>query len=184
MVTPWKRENLEIGKSILDSLTLWEEFFTLFYMDVLSVTICSTLGTFVREGNGNQLQYSCLENPMDGGACWAAVHGVAKSQTRLSDFPFTFHFPALEKDMATHSSVLAWRIPGMGEPSGLLSMGSHRVGHDWRDLAAAAVAGTFVACRRDIKDKCSLYLDLLSSEWEDLSSLLELSMTVWLFISK
>ena len=130
VVTPWKRENLEIGKSILDSLTLWEEFFTLFYMDVLSVTICSTLGTFVREGNGNQLQYSCLENPMDGGACWAAVHGVAKSQTRLSDFPFTFHFPALEKDMATHSSVLAWRIPGMGEPSGLLSMGSHRVGHD------------------------------------------------------
>ena len=152
------------------------------YMGVLSVTICSTLGTFVREGNGNQLQYSCLENPTDGGACWAAVHGVAKSQTRLSDFTFTFHFHALE-DMATHSSVLAWRIPGMVEPGGLPSMGSHRVGHDWCDLAAA-VAGIFVACRRNIKDKCSLYLDLLSSEWEDLSSLLELSMTVWLFISK
>ena len=83
-----------------------------------------------REGNGTQLQYSCLENPMDGGARWAAVHGVAKSQTRLSDFTFTFHFHALEKEMATRSSVLAWRIPGTGEPVGLLSMGSRRVGHD------------------------------------------------------
>ena len=73
---------------------------------------------------------------MDGGAWWAAVHGVAKSWTRLSDFTFTFHFYALEKEMATHSSVLAWRIPGTGEPGGLPSMGSHRVGHDWRDLAA------------------------------------------------
>ena len=80
------------------------------------------------EGNGTPLQYSCLENPMDGGAWWAAVHGVAKSRTRLSDF--TFHFHALEKEMATHSSVLAWRIPGTGEPGGLPSMGSHRVGHD------------------------------------------------------
>ena len=76
------------------------------------------------------LQNSCLENPMDGGAWWAAVHGVARSQTRLSDFPFTFHFHALEKEMATHSSVLAWRIPGTGEPGGLPSMGSHGVGHD------------------------------------------------------
>ena len=82
------------------------------------------------EGNGNPLQYSCLENPMDGGAWWAAVHGVAKSQTRLRDFPFTLHFHALEKEMATHSSVLAWRIPGMEEPGGLPSIGSHRVGHD------------------------------------------------------
>ena len=81
------------------------------------------------EGNGTPLQYSCLENPMDGGAWWAAVHGVAKSRTQLSDFTFTFHFHALEKEMATHSSVLAWRIPGTGEPSGLPSMGSHRVGH-------------------------------------------------------
>ena len=77
---------------------------------------------------------------MDGGAWWAAVHGVAKSWTRLSDFTFTFHFHALEKEMATHSSVLAWRIPGTGEPGGLLSMGSHRVGHDWSDLAVAAHA--------------------------------------------
>ena len=83
-----------------------------------------------REGNGNPLQYSCLENPMDGGAWWAAVHGISKSQTRLSGFTFTFHFPALENEMATHSSVLAWRIPGTGEPRGLTSMGSHRVGHD------------------------------------------------------
>ena len=82
------------------------------------------------EGNGNPLQYSCLENPMDGGAWWAAVHGVAKSQTRLSNFTFTFHSHALEKEMATDSSVLAWRIPGTGEPGGLLSRGSHRVGHD------------------------------------------------------
>ena len=82
------------------------------------------------ESNGTPLQYSCLENPMDGGAWWAAVHGVAKSRTQLSDFTFTFHFPALEKEMATHSGVLAWRVPGTGEPGGLLSMGSHRVGHD------------------------------------------------------
>ena len=82
------------------------------------------------EGDGTPLQYSCLENPRDGGAWWAAVHGVAKSRTRLSDFTFTFPFHALEKEMATHSSVLAWRIPGMGEPGGLPSMGSHRVGHD------------------------------------------------------
>ena len=80
-------------------------------------------------GNGTPLQYSCLENPMDGGAWWAAVHGVAKSWTQLSDFTFTFHFLALEKEMATHSSVLAWRIPGMGEPGGLPSMRSHGVGH-------------------------------------------------------
>ena len=76
------------------------------------------------------LQYSCLENPMDREAWWAAVHGVANSWTRLSNFTFTFHFHALEKEMATHSSVLAWRIPGMGEPGGLPSMGSHRVGHN------------------------------------------------------
>ena len=90
------------------------------------------------EGNGTPLQYSCLENPMDGGAWKAAVHGVAKSWTRLSDFTFTFHFHALEKEMETHSSVQAWRIPGTEEPGGLLSMGSHRVEHDWSNLAAAA----------------------------------------------
>ena len=83
-----------------------------------------------REGNGTPLQYSCLENPTDGGAWKAAVHGVAEGQTRVSDFTFTFHFHALEKGMATHFSVLAWRIPGMVEPGGLPSMGSHRVGHD------------------------------------------------------
>ena len=80
--------------------------------------------------NGTPLQYSCLETPMDGGAWWAAVHGVVTSWTRLSDLTFTFHFHALEKEMATHSSVLAWRIPGTGEPGGVPSMGSHRVGHD------------------------------------------------------
>ena len=84
------------------------------------------------EGNGTPVQYSCLENLTDGGAWRAAVHGVAEGRTRLSDFTFTFtfHFHALEKEMATHSSVLAWRIPGTGEPVGLPSMVSHRVGHD------------------------------------------------------
>ena len=108
------------------------------------------------EGNGTPLQYSCLENLMDGGAWWAAVPGVAKSQTRLSNFTFTFHFHTLEKEMATHSSALAWRIPGMEEPDGLPSMGSHRVGHDWRDLAAAAenlLRFTDVG----VKDTCIFY---------------------------
>ena len=82
------------------------------------------------EGNGTPLQYSCLENPVGGGAWEAAVHGVARSRTRLSNFTFTFHFHALEKEMATHSSVLARRIPGTGKPGGLPSLGLHRVGHD------------------------------------------------------
>ena len=75
---------------------------------------------------------------MDGGAWWAVVHRVTMSRARMSDFTFTFHFHALEKEMATHSNVLAWRIPGTEEPGGLLSLGSHRVKHDWSDLAAAA----------------------------------------------
>ena len=83
---------------------------------------------------------------MDGVAWWAAVYGVTKSQTRLSDFTFPFHFHALEKEMATHSSVLAWRIPGTAEPGGLRSVGSHRVGHDGSDLAAAAAA---ILCSRN-----------------------------------
>ena len=100
----------------------------------------------VGEGNGTLLQYSCLENPMDWGAWWASIYGVAKSGTGPSDFTFTFHFHALEKEMATHSSVLAWRIPGTGEPGGQPSMGLHRVGHDWSDLAAAAAAAVY-KCR-------------------------------------
>ena len=115
------------------------------------------------EGNGTPLQYSCLENPMDGGAWKAVVHGVAEGQTQLSDFTFTFHFHALEKEMATHSSVLAWRIPGMQEPGWLLSMGSHRVGHDWSDLAAAATGSTeqpiiITPCTSGLTDfYCTLY---------------------------
>ena len=97
----------------------------------------SRLWTSLGEANGTPLLYSSLENPMDGGAWRAAVHGVLKSRTRLSDFTVTFHFHALEKEMATHSSVLTWRIPGTGKPGGLLSMGSHRVWHNWSDLAAA-----------------------------------------------
>jgi len=112
----------------------------IYTVDYYSIITMNETGSFVEiwmgltsingEGNGNPLQYSCLENPLDGGAWWAAVHGVAKSQTRLSNFTFTFHFHALEKEMTTHSSVLAWRIPGAAEPGGLSSMGSHRVGHD------------------------------------------------------
>ena len=109
---------------------------TYVYVQYMVAFVCQTreeshlLALSSGEGNGNPFQYSCLENPMDGGAWWAAVHGVSRSRTRLSDFTFTFHFHALEKEMATHSSVFAWRIPGTGEPGGLPSMGSHRVGHD------------------------------------------------------
>jgi len=103
----------------------------------------------IREGNGTPLQYSCLENPMDGRAWWATVHGVAESQTWLSDFTFTFHSYALKKEMATHSSVCALRIPGTGEPGGLPSMGSHRVRHNWSDLAAVSAAAEikFLPCQ-------------------------------------
>ena len=90
----------------------------------------TNLDNIFGESNGTPLQCSCLENPMDREAWWTAVHGIAKSQTQLSDFTFTLNFHALEKEMATHSSVLAWRIPGMGEAGELLSMGSHRVKHD------------------------------------------------------
>ena len=92
--------------------------------------LCNKLEGRTGEGNGNPLQCSCLENPIGGGAWSAAVHEVAKSRARLSDFTFTFHFHALEEEMATHFNVLAWRIPGTGKPGGLPSMGSHRVGQD------------------------------------------------------
>ena len=96
--------------------------------------------TNVGEGSDTPLQYSCLENPMDGGAWKAAVHGVAEGWTWLSDFTFTFYFHALEKEMAPHSSTLAWKTPWMEEPRRLQSMGSHRVRHNWSDLAVAAAA--------------------------------------------
>ena len=114
------------------------------------------------EGNGTPLQYSCLENPMDGGTWWAAVYGVAQSWTWLSNFTFTFHFHALEKEMATHSSVLAWRIPGTGEPRGLLSKGSHRVGHDWSDLAAAVAAVIELQHVSIINSNNKLYIRLVT----------------------
>ena len=105
---------------------------------VESVVHCRVPGTIIAEGNGTPLQYSCLETPMDGGAWWATVHGVVKSRTRLNDFTFTFLFHALEKAMASHSSTLAWRIPGTAEPGGLLSMGSHGVGHDRQRLSSSS----------------------------------------------
>ena len=109
----------------VESLTKNQEFLTKITFTYLWFT-----SNITWRRQWHPLQCSCLENPMDGGAWWAAVCGVAKSRTRLSDFSFTFHFHALEKEMATHSSVLAWRIPGTGEPGGLPSMGSHRVRHD------------------------------------------------------
>ena len=129
----------------------------------------------IREGNGTPLQYSCLENPMDGGAWWATVHGVAKNWTQLNDFTFTFHFHALDKEMATHSSVLAWRIPGTGEPGWLPSMGSHRVRHDWSNLAAATGRiGEHAYCippEREIYIHFNQHLKmLLWQNWADLFS--------------
>ena len=126
------------------------------------------------EGDGTALQYSCLKSPMDGGAWWAAVPEVAKSQTRLSDFTFTFHFHALEKAMATHSSVLAWRISGTAEPGGLQSMGLHRVRHDWSSLAARLVI-VFLP-----RSKCLLISWLQSSSAVILLLLLSCFSRVWL----
>ena len=131
---PWTEEE-SCGLQSMGSLRVGHDLVTIqqqqnlkhyFHPFVIFLRASACLG----EGNGTPLQYSCLENPMDGGALWAAVHGVAKSQTRLSDFTFTFHFHALEKEMATHSSILAWRIPGTEEPGGLPSMESHRVEHN------------------------------------------------------
>ena len=116
------------------------------------------------ERQWHPLQYSCLENPRDGGAWWAAVHGIAKSRTWLSNFTLTFHFHALEKEMETHSSVLAWRIPGTGEPGGLPSIGSHRVGHDWSNLAATAAmlwVSSFSAVYFQFQWLYFLFLDVL-----------------------
>ena len=121
------------------------EIITFLLLAIIMANIMMPLAIMManNKGNGNPLQYSCLANPMDGGAWKAAVHVVAKGRTWLSDFTFTFFtftFHALEKEMATHSSVLAWRIPGTGEFGGLPSLGLHRVGHDWSYLAAAAAA--------------------------------------------
>ena len=123
--TPWTvacQSSLSMGFSR-------QEYWSGFPLPMTSGQFLS-LSLLIGEGNGTPLQYSCLENPMDGGAWKAAVRGVAEGQTQLSDFTFTFHFHTLEKEMATHSSVLVWRIPGTAEPGGLPSMGSHRVGHD------------------------------------------------------
>ena len=124
--------HLSISFPHLKNLIIWVFSLGIFIMYYIHTN------TLFEEVNGTPLQYSRLENPMDGGAWWAAVHGVAKSRTRLRDFTFTFHFHASEEEMATHANILAWRIPGTEEPVRLPSMGSHRVGHDWSDLTAAA----------------------------------------------
>ena len=128
---PSRSENMYVVKLDLLRFVLWFRMWSIL-VNVLCRLEENVHSAFEQysEGNGTPLQHSCLENPMDGGSRWAAVHGVAKSWTRLSDFTFTFHFHALEKEMATHSCVLAWRIPGTGEPGGLPSTGSHRVGHN------------------------------------------------------
>ena len=110
---------------------------------------------------------------MDGGAWWAAVHGVAKGQTRLSDFTFTFHSHALEREMATHSNVLAWRIPGMEELDGLTSMGSHRVRHDWSDLAANSVylEGNKIQCMITVRSGVWIYQNLSPATYTSSNSL-------------
>ena len=124
---------------------------------------------------------------------WAAVHGVPKSQTRLSNFTFTFHFHALEKEMATHSCVLAWRIPGTGEPGGLPSLGSHRVGHNWGDLAAAAADFSALAILTSLQHSAALsaflnitHLNLEAAEFVALqcSSTRLLSRSLSLFFPK
>ena len=118
-----------LGRTLLDFALL---------ASVLQGKICLLLYLLMEMAMA--LQYSCLENPMDGRAWWVAVYQVAQSRTRLSNFTFTFHFHALEKEMATHYSVLSWRIPGTGEPGELPSTGLHRVRYDWSDLVAAAAA--------------------------------------------
>ena len=138
----------------------------------------------VSEKKWHPPQYSRLENPMDGGAWWAAVHAVAKRRTRLSDFTFTFHFHSLEKEMATHSSVLAWRIPRMGEPGRLLSLGLHRVGQDWSDLAAAAAFPILLFSSISLHWSLrKAFLSLLAILWNSAFRWLYLSFSPLLFTS-
>ena len=124
----------------------WSIISTVDFLFVCSFSFLAASSLSCRRRQWHPLQHSCLENPMDGGAWKAAVHGVAEGWAWLNNFTFTFHFHALEKEMATHFDVLVWRIPGMGEPGGLPSLGSHRVGHDWSDLAAAVAAVLAAAC--------------------------------------
>ena len=119
---------------LISSCYSWNSAFRCLYLSFSPLLFTSLLSTAIckasPDSHGKPLQYSCLENPMDGRAWWATVHGVTTSRLQLSNFTFTFHFHAMEKEMATHSNVLAWGIPGTAEPGGLLSTSSHRVGHD------------------------------------------------------
>ena len=133
---------------------------------LLTVCLCLSLLSNIGEGDGTPLQYSCLENPMDRGTWWAAVHGVAKSQTRLSDFTFTFHFHALVQEMATQSNVLAWRIPGTREPGGLLSMGSHS-GTRLKQLSSSSSSSRASLNLQGISRLIGMYVSTEKSAAED-----------------
>ena len=135
-----------------------------------NIYLCCSPSPRAWEGNGTPLQYSCLENPMDRGAWWDAVHGVTRSRTRLSDFPLFFHFHALEKEMATHSSVLAWRIPGTGEPGRLPSMGSQSRTRLKRLSSSSSSRGTFGEGNGTPDGLPSMGLHRVRHDWSDLSS--------------
>ena len=137
----------------------------------------------IGEGNGTPLQYSCLENPMDRRAWWAAVHEVAKSRTRLNDFTFSFHLHALEKEMTSHSSVLAWRIPGMEEPWWAAVYGLTQVGHDWSDLAAAAcIISLVLFLWRTLTNTFRFCLCMLS--WKSERPLVYHTCIPWLWVTR
>ena len=153
------------GKLFVTLLFMFPVLENNFFSSSLQTLIIGLTHGAFGEGNGTPLQCSCLEIPMGTGAWWAVVHGVAKSWTWLSDFTFTFHFWALEEEMATHSSVFAWRIPGTAAPGGPPSMGSHTVRHDWSDLAAAAAAAAAAWSFNPLPPVCRFSATLDLDQW-------------------
>ena len=154
----------------------------------LLVHICMYICTYMYKRQWHPTPVLLPGKSMDGGPWWPAVHGVAKSRTRLRDFTFTFHFHALEREMATHSSVLAWRIPGTVEPGGLPSVGSHRVGHDWSDLAAAVACLLSWWCHPTISSSVtpspSLNLSQHQSLFQWVGSLHQVAIHIFLWVPR